>query len=89
MPYQRSLEIEQRLGLALRLIRDGRYSTPKLAEELSVSIPTVSRYVSALRQRGFEIRAERRGSSWNYVLFRPRKSKRQKLQTLAYAAESR
>jgi Mn-dependent DtxR family transcriptional regulator len=43
MLYKRSLEIEQRLETVLRLIRSGRYSTPKLAERLGVSIPTVSR----------------------------------------------
>jgi hypothetical protein len=32
MLYKRSLEIDQRLETVLRLIRSGRYSTPKLAE---------------------------------------------------------
>lgn len=68
MPYQRSLEIEQRLEKALRLIRTGRYSTPKLAEELGVSIPTVSRNVTALRERGYDIRSERCGDGWRYFL---------------------
>lgn len=70
MLYRRSLEIEQRLDVALRLIRTGRFSTPKLAEELHVSIPTVSRYVTALRTRGNDIRAERKGDTWRYVLIR-------------------
>jgi DNA-binding CsgD family transcriptional regulator len=47
MLYKRSLEIAQRLEAVLRLIRSGRYSTPKLAERVGVSIPTVSRYVTA------------------------------------------
>ena len=51
MLYKRSLEIEQRLETVLRLIRSGWYSTPRLAERLDVSIPTVSRYVTALRER--------------------------------------
>jgi transposase len=68
MPYHRSFEIEQRIAAALRLIRTGRYSTPRIAEELNVSIPTVSRLVSALRTRGHDIRAEKQGSSWRYVL---------------------
>ncbi|HLN26693.1 MAG TPA: HTH domain-containing protein [Gemmataceae bacterium] len=70
MLYQRSLEIEQRLGTVVRLIRTGRYSTPKLAERLGVSIPTVSRYVTALRERGYDIRAERQAREWRYVLAR-------------------
>jgi biotin operon repressor len=70
MLYRRSFEIEQRLDNALRLIRMGQFSTPKLAERLSVSIPTVSRYVTALRGRGHDIRAERKGETWRYVLAR-------------------
>jgi DNA-binding MarR family transcriptional regulator len=52
MLYQRSMEIERRLEAALALIRSGEYSTPMLAEKLGVSIPTVSRHVTALRERG-------------------------------------
>jgi predicted DNA-binding transcriptional regulator YafY len=70
MLYQRSLEIERRLNAALRLIRAGRYSTPQLAQRLGVSIPTTSRYVTALRARGHDIRAENRGNGWRYVLVR-------------------
>ena len=47
MLYQRSLEIEQRLETVLSLIRRGGYSTPMIAEELGVSVPTVSRAVCA------------------------------------------
>lgn len=68
MPYQRSLEIEQRLDRVLRLIRKGGYSTPRLAEELGVSIPTISRCITALRARGHGIRAEQRAKGWRYVL---------------------
>jgi biotin operon repressor len=71
MHYRQSLEIEQRLDATLRLIRTGRYSTPKLAEQLRVSIPTVSRYVTALRGRGHDIEAVREGDMWRYVLKRP------------------
>lgn len=70
MLYQRSLDIERRLEAVLRLIRKGGYSTPKIAEELDVSIPTVSRDVTALRQRGHDIRAEKLASGWRYVLHR-------------------
>jgi predicted DNA-binding transcriptional regulator YafY len=68
MPFERSLEIEQRLDAALRLIRTGGYSTPMLAEELGVSIPTISRIVAALRERGHDIHAERTNAGWRYIL---------------------
>lgn len=68
MPYQRSLDIEQRLHAVLRLIGTGKYSTPALAEELKVSIPTISRCVTALRERGHDIRAEKLSAGWRYVL---------------------
>jgi DNA-binding transcriptional ArsR family regulator len=68
MLYQRSLEIERRLETALELIRSGEYSTPMLAEKLGVSIPTVSRHVTALRERGHNIRSERRERGWRFVL---------------------
>ena len=74
MLYARSLEIEKRLDHVLRLIRTGRYSTPKLAEEVSVSIPTISRCVTALRERGHNIRAEKHGNGWRYVLVRQPKA---------------
>ncbi len=68
MLYQRSLDIEARLDSALQLIRHGGYSTPKLAEKLGVSIPTVSRDVTALRQRGHAIRSMRTDDGWTFVL---------------------
>lgn len=68
MPFERSLEIERRLDDVLRLIRTGRFSTPMLAEEVGVSIPTISRCVTALRLRGHDIRAERHEDGWRYVL---------------------
>jgi biotin operon repressor len=71
MPFERSLEIERRLDDVLRLIRTGRFSTPMLAEKVGVSIPTISRCVTALRLRGHEIRAEKREDGWRYVLARP------------------
>ncbi len=68
MLYKRFLEIEQRLETVLRLIRGGRYSTPKLAERLGVFVPTISRYAAALRERGYDIKAERQSGAWRYVL---------------------
>ncbi len=71
MRYQRSREIEDRLEAVLRLIRTGNYSTPALAERVGVSIPTVSRSVEALRERGYDIRAEKGPEGWRYVLLKP------------------
>ena len=68
MLYERSLTIENRLQTVLRLIETGDYSTPELAETVGVSIPTISRDVTALRQRGHNIRAERASSAWHYQL---------------------
>ena len=68
MLYQRSLNIENRLDSALQLIRRGGYSAPELAAKLGVSIPTVSRDVTALRQRGYDIRSTRKDDGWNFVL---------------------
>ena len=74
MLYQRSQEIERRLYQVLRLIRTGRYSTPMLAVEVGVSIPTVSRCVTALRERGHDIRAEKHGAGWRYILIRKQRA---------------
>lgn len=74
MLYQRSLKIERRLDQVLRLIRTGRYSTPMLAEEVGVSIPTVSRCVTALRERGHDIRARKHGAGWRYTLVRKQRT---------------
>ena len=68
MLYQRSLEIETRLQTVLTLVRSGRYSTPMIAKQLGISIPTVSRDVTALRERGHAIRSERNSGTWRYVL---------------------
>ncbi len=76
MLYERSLGIGKRLDHVLRLIRTGRYSTPTLAEEVGVSIPTISRYVTALREMGHDIRAEKQGNGWRYILVRQPKDAR-------------
>ena len=71
MLYQRSLEIEQRLETILSMIRTGGYSTPMIADALGVAVPTVSRAVCALRERGHRIRAEKQSGGWSYVLDEP------------------
>lgn len=68
MLYERSFLIEKRLHEVLKLVRSGRYSTPAIAVKLGVSVPTVSRDLTALRERGHDIRSERHGESWCYVL---------------------
>ena len=68
MLYNRSLEIERRLGDVLRLVREGQQSTPTLAMALNISEPTVSRCLKALRSRGYAIRAIKRGETWSYEL---------------------
>ena len=68
MRYQRSLEIEQRLDAVLELIRSGNYSTPALAEKVGVSIPTISRSVEALRERGHHIKAVKGPHGWRYTI---------------------
>ncbi len=68
MPFERSLEIERRLDKVLNLIRTGGYSTPALAQIVGVSIPTISRCVTALKVRGYQIQAEKRENGWQYVL---------------------
>ena len=68
MRYQRSLEIENRLQTVLELIQSGRFSTPGLAAKVGVSIPTISRCVEALRERGHQIQAIRKSDGWRYVL---------------------
>lgn len=68
MPYQRSLEIERRLKAVLLCVAEGDYSTSQIARKLGISIPTVSRNLSALRERGYAIHSERFGKRWRYVL---------------------
>lgn len=76
MLYERSLGIERRLQAVLTLVKQGGYSTPMIAEKLGVSVPTVSRDVTALRQRGFEILAEKGSNGWRYVLRESRTPRR-------------
>lgn len=72
MVYQQSLEIERRLDRVLCLIRTGLYSTPMLANEIGVSIPTISRCVTALKARGYDIKATKHGDGWRYAVAGPK-----------------
>jgi len=53
--YERTLAIGQRFAAILDLIRAGQHSTRTLAAALSVSEPTISRCLAALRHRGYQI----------------------------------
>ncbi len=88
MLYQRSLDIERRLQTVLKLIETGRYSTPDLAEETGVSIPTVSRVVQALRERGFDIRSERQDNGWRYVLLVSKRRKTYRTSLIGQVVQS-
>lgn len=68
MPYEKSFAIERRLARLVGLIRTGRHSTPALAEQLGVSVPTISRDITALRHRGYGIRSLRLSDHWAYEL---------------------
>ncbi len=68
MAYERSRIIEGRLDELLALIRTGSYATPALAKELCISIPTVSRCIRALRDRGYTIGTQRTAKGWCYFL---------------------
>ncbi|MBI1213749.1 MAG: HTH domain-containing protein [Alphaproteobacteria bacterium] len=81
MRYQKSLEIETRLETVLKLIRSGRFSTRGLAEEIGVSIPTISRSVQALRERGHDIRSESGDGGWRYVILGSRVARKARLTT--------
>jgi transposase len=66
--YEHSLKIHERIEVVLRLIKTGQYATPALAEKVGVSIPTISRIVAALRERGHDIQVQRKSKGWHYVL---------------------
>jgi len=68
MVYTRSQAIEKRLRDILDLVRRGRQSTPTLAQALGISQPTVSRCLTALRQRGYSITAVKDEIGWSYEL---------------------
>ena len=66
MRYQLALDIHERLEAVLRLIQTGEYSTPALAEQIGVSIPTISRIVATLREMGHDIVAVRHDGGWRF-----------------------
>jgi biotin operon repressor len=68
MPYERSQALENRLQEILGLLRNGRHSSPTLAEAVKTSQPTISRCLAALRKRGYQIRAVKDERGWSYQL---------------------
>ena len=68
MHYAQSMAIQDRMAQVLELIQLGGYSTPLLARELAVSVPTISRTIQTLRSMGHQIQAVKRDGSWYYVL---------------------
>lgn len=68
MRYQLSQEIHARIEQVLRLIKKREYSTPALAAEVGVSVPTISRIIAALRRAGNDIEAQRTRNGWRYIL---------------------
>lgn len=76
MRYDRSIAILKRHEALLELIRSGTYSCPRLAEELAVSLPTVSRDIVFLRRQGYGIESVRDRTGWAYELTRTPESQR-------------
>jgi biotin operon repressor len=68
MRYEKALGIERRLSELVQLLRGGGDSTPALAGKLGVSVPTIARDITALRERGYGIRAVRHTRHWAYEL---------------------
>jgi biotin operon repressor len=68
MPYRRAQVIENRLRDLTELVRGGGHSTPSLAQKLGISQPTISRCLTALRERGYVIRSVKNADGWSYEL---------------------
>ena len=68
MPYERSQALENRLQQLLALLRAEKPSAQALVRELKISQPTLSRCLTALRTRGYIIRAVKDKGGWSYRL---------------------
>ena len=68
MRYLRSLAIMRRLDDLLALIRRGSYSSPALAEKLSVSEQTLYRDILFLKRQGHLIRSVKVSTNWAYQM---------------------
>ena len=78
MRYERSLVIIKRHENLLKLIGSGSYSSPSLAERLSVSEQTVYRDILFLRRQGHSIESVRLSKGWAYHLPKARQTIRPK-----------
>ncbi len=68
MIYERTLAVGQRFSAIVDLILAEQHSTRTLAAVLSLSEPTISRCLAALRRRGYQIEPRRKGQTWCFVL---------------------
>lgn len=68
MRYDRAIAITDRHNRLIELIRSGGFSSPALAEKLSVSEQTIYRDIDFLKQRGYSIRSEKHADGWAYHL---------------------
>ncbi len=68
MRYERALAIANRHQRLLALIRTGEYSSPRLAQELGVSEPTIYRDIEFLKDQGYAIRSKKGAHHWAYYL---------------------
>lgn len=66
MRYDRSIAIAKGHETLLEFILSGTYSCPKLAEKLSVSLPTMSRDIVFLRRQEYRIESIRWRTGWAY-----------------------
>jgi DeoR/GlpR family transcriptional regulator of sugar metabolism len=68
MRYERLAAISNRHQRLMALIRQGSFSSPRLAVELRVSEQTVYRDILFLRHQGHAIKSVRLAFSWAYQL---------------------
>jgi biotin operon repressor len=68
MRYERLAAISNRHQRLMALIRQGSFSSPRLAVELRVSEQTVYRDILFLRHQGHAIKSVRLPSCWAYQL---------------------
>ncbi len=66
MHHQLSLEIPERIEEVFRSIKTGEYNTA-FAEEVEVSVPSISRFFAALIDQGNDIRSVRNQQGWRDV----------------------
>lgn len=68
MPYERSLQIEERFQQVIDLISNKSVNAGQLAGILGISRPTVQRMITELKRRGYIIRSVRDDHGWRYEL---------------------